>query len=87
MRVFVTFGLLFVGAGGLIALRFLHFLLIRQGQGHIQSLILASILLIFGLLAWLLALLADVIAKNRYLAEEIDYRLKKLEFSKWRKTI
>ncbi len=82
LRVFVMLGLAFGSLGALISFRFLYFFIIGEGQGHIQSLILAAVLLIFGFQAFLLALLADVIAKNRYLDEEINYRLKRARFER-----
>lgn len=80
LRVFLAVGVLLLGLGGIISIRFLYLFLIGEGQGHIQSLILASIMLVFGFQAILLALLADVIAKNRFLAEEINYRAKKIHY-------
>jgi hypothetical protein len=47
--------------------------------GHIQSLILAAILIIVGFQILLIGLLADLIANNRKLLEETVYRVRKLE--------
>lgn len=59
--------------GAFVGARFLYFLAIGEGDGHVQSLILASILLIVGFQAGLAALLADVIAANRKLLEDVRY--------------
>ncbi len=78
LRVFLTLG---VGPflGGLFFLaRFMAFYLGGQGQGHVQSLIAAAILIVLGLQAFLLGLLADLIARNRQLSEDVSYRLKKI---------
>lgn len=80
LTVFISLGAVLLTLGGLISVRFLIFFLAGEGQGHVQSLILASILLVFGFQAMLLALLADVIAKNRLLAEDINYRVKRLSY-------
>jgi len=44
-----------------------------MGNGHIQSLILAAILLLMGLQSLLNAFVADLLAANRKLLENIRY--------------
>ena len=51
------------------------------GVGHIQSLILAAVLLIVGFQVLLIGLLADLIGFNRKLMEEVLYRLRKSELA------
>jgi len=82
LRVFFALGMLPFLAGGLLLIRFLYFYSIGDGTGHIQSLILASILVVLGFQTFLLGLLGDLIAKNRHLSEEANYRLKKAEFGR-----
>jgi hypothetical protein len=53
-----------------------------EGSGHIQSLILASILLGIGFQTMLTAFLADLLAVNRRLMEDVQYRVKILEYSR-----
>jgi len=79
LRVFVGIGLALLIGGFVLAGRYLYFFAIGEGQGHVQSLILATILLIMGFLSFLLGMLADLIAKNRRLSEEALYRLRKLD--------
>jgi glycosyltransferase involved in cell wall biosynthesis len=79
LRVFLLLGTLPFLAGVLLLCRFLYFYAIGDGAGHIQSLILASILVVLGFLTFLLGLLGDLIAKNRHLSEETNYRLKRLQ--------
>jgi glycosyltransferase involved in cell wall biosynthesis len=68
---------------GLIpTIRFLYFFSIGQGNGHIQSLILACTLLIIGFTTFMIGLVADVIATNRKLLEDIQYRVRKQEYEK-----
>jgi hypothetical protein len=65
------------GVLGLVLLfRYAYFYVIGQGQGHIQSVIVGSVLMILALQVFLLGLLADLIAKNRQLNEEAGYRLR-----------
>lgn len=72
-RFFGTIGLTLFGAGFLIGLRFLYkWIMADFGyDGHIQSLILASSLLIIGFHTILIAFVADLLAANRKLLEEI----------------
>jgi glycosyltransferase involved in cell wall biosynthesis len=79
LRVFISLGIVPFVAGGLLVVRFLYFYLSGDGSGHIQSLVVASILLVLGLQTFFLGLLADIIAKNRYLIEETHYRIKKTQ--------
>ncbi|WP_442498296.1 glycosyltransferase family 2 protein [Methylobacter sp. sgz302048] len=75
-RFFGTIGALLFGAGFLIGLRFLLNYLSGEGGGHIQSLILAGTLLAMGFQAILVAFLADLLAANRKLLEDVRFRLK-----------
>ncbi len=72
-------GLALLIGGVVLAGRYLYFFAIGEGQGHLQSLILATILMLMGFLSFLLGMLADLIAKNRRLSEEALYRLRKLD--------
>lgn len=66
--------------GGLIPmLRFLSFYLDGMGDGHIQSLIFGSVLLMIGFQVLVMGFLGDVISFNRHLMEDILYRVKKIE--------
>ena len=67
--------------GFLLGLRFLYFYFTGD-SGHIQSLILAAILLIISFQIIVLAFIADTINANRKINEEILYRIKKKEFSR-----
>jgi len=73
---------LFILPGLLIAIRFLILFLARQGAGHVQSLILATILLIVGVQIFILGLVADLLATNRRLLEDALYRVRRLELDK-----
>lgn len=75
-RFFATIGCLFLIPGGLLGLRFLYFYFNHAGQGHIQSLILAAVLIITGVQVGLIAVLADLLSINRKLLEDIQTRLK-----------
>lgn len=76
-KFFMAVGATTFGIGVLIGLRFLVFFFTGNGNGHTQSLILASILLGLGFQTILFAFLADLVAANRRLMEEVRYRLRK----------
>ncbi len=68
---FGTIGLVLFSIGFLIGVRFLIKFFAGEGLGHVQSLILASSLLIIGFQTILIAFMADLLAANRKLLEEI----------------
>lgn len=77
LKTFFAIGALLMLAGIAIGVRFLYL-----GGGHVQSLILASVFLIAGFQTMLIGLLADLIAVNRRLSEDMLIRLKRLEMPK-----
>ncbi|TKB06003.1 glycosyltransferase family 2 protein [Desulforhopalus sp. IMCC35007] len=81
-RFFVTIGASILTVGLLLGIRFLAFYFSGSGDGHIQSLILTSILIGTGFQVILVAFLSDLQSVNRRLMEDIQYRLKKKEYRK-----
>jgi glycosyltransferase involved in cell wall biosynthesis len=79
LKTFAYIGALIFGTGFIIGLRFLYHYLIGNGGGHIQSLILAAVLLIVGFQVVIIGLLADVIGSNRQLIERVLYRVRKIQ--------
>jgi glycosyltransferase involved in cell wall biosynthesis len=76
-RFFLALGSLAFFFGSLIGIRFLYFYFFtHDASGHIQSLILTSILLGMGFQAFALAFLADLLAVNRRLMEDVQYRIR-----------
>jgi len=84
LRVFMSVGLLLILGGSIPGIRFLWFFLQGDRVGHVQSLILAAILIIVGFQILLIGLLADLIANNRKMLEETLYRIRKLELDRGR---
>jgi glycosyltransferase involved in cell wall biosynthesis len=78
-RFFMAIGLTLFCAGLLGGLRFLYYYIFGSGTGHVQSLIFASILLGIGFQTMLTAFLADLLAVNRRLMEDVQYRIRKIE--------
>jgi glycosyltransferase involved in cell wall biosynthesis len=79
LKTFFLIGALLFLTGSAIGARFLWFYLTEGSAGHIQSLILAAVLLISGFQTALIGLLADLISVNRKLSEEILIRQKKTD--------
>lgn len=80
MVLFFSAAAMFFALGTLAGLRFLWFFLTDGGAGHVQSVIFASLCLILGALLFIVGLLADLVATNRRLLENIQYQLRRSEF-------
>ena len=63
-KVFTSIGFLTFAAGLAISFRFLYFYFNNDGQGHLQSLLLAAVLMIVGFQVMLIGLVADVISRT-----------------------
>lgn len=72
-------GLIFLLGTGL-GVRFLFYFFQGNGAGHIQSLILCSMLIVLGGETILLGFMASLTAANRKILEDIQYRVKKLDY-------
>jgi glycosyltransferase involved in cell wall biosynthesis len=79
LKTFTIVAAAFLLPGLILGLRFLYFLIFGAGAGHIQSLILAAVLLIVGFQMLVLGMVADLLAANRRLMEDTLYRVRKIE--------
>lgn len=79
LRFFTSIGGILFFSGMLLGGRFLYYALNGSGGGHIQSLILAAILIILGFQTIVMGLLSDIIAANRKILEDVQYRVRKLD--------
>lgn len=64
-------------AGLVPGVRFAYLYFTEGAAGHIQSLILSAVLLILGFQIFVLGVIADLIAANRKLIENVLYRVRK----------
>ncbi len=70
----------FIVPGIFLGLRYLYFReVLGEGQGHIQSVVLAGVFLILGFMIFLIGLVADINASSRRLLEEVLYRQRVLD--------
>jgi glycosyltransferase involved in cell wall biosynthesis len=79
LRVFSTIGGAFLVAGLALSSRYLYFVAIGEGRGHVQSVVVAAVLLLLGFQVWLIGLLADLVRCNRQILESILFRMKRDE--------
>ena len=88
MRIFMTYrsfwffaapGTIMFTFGLALASRYLAYFLAGRGAGHVQSVILAALLLGSGITLILVGLLADLISVNRKLLEHVDDRIHRLD--------
>ncbi len=80
MKVFTMISTIFIFVGMMIGIRFLFFYFNGDGGGHVQSLILATMMIIIGFQTFVTGLQADIISANRKILEDMQFRIKKLEF-------
>ena len=79
-RFFTGLGAIPLILGILLGIRYLILLAMGAGQGNIQSLILCSLLIMIGVLVIVLGVLADTIAANRKILQDIQYHVRKLDY-------
>jgi len=80
MRIFSTLGLIAFSAGVAVGVRFLYFYFFTEHHDlHVQSLILAAVLMLAGFQMVLTGIAADLINSSRSLLEDVSYRLRRME--------
>lgn len=82
MRFFMMPGLASFAVGTLVGIRYLYLLGIGEGGGHVQSLILATVLLLVGIQTILFGFVAELLGNNRKLLEEIQYRARRADYDR-----
>ncbi len=79
LKFFTTLGTIIFLAGFALGLRFLYFYAIGEGDGRIQSTILAALLMGTGGFLGVMGLVVDLIAVNRKLLEKLQWKMALLE--------
>lgn len=79
LRFFLILGAIPFTIGFGLGLRWLIYFLMGTDRTRIPSLILASILMLMGFQLWILGLVADLMAVNRKVLEEIQLRMRRAE--------
>ena len=81
LRIFSVLSAILIGSGTVLGLRFVYYnYFLKEGTGHIQSLILAAVLLIVGFQVFTIGLVADLVSANRKILEETIFLVRKQEY-------
>ena len=81
LRFFITLGSIPLLLGFILGVRYLVFIAQGTAAGHIQSLILASILIMIGFMTYVMGILADTIAATRKILEDVQYHARRTDYS------
>jgi glycosyltransferase involved in cell wall biosynthesis len=81
LKIFTYVGVTIIIVGALISSRFFYTFMTERvtWARHLQSLLIAGVVVIIGVQVLLIGLLADVISANRKLLEDLLYRVRSLE--------
>jgi glycosyltransferase involved in cell wall biosynthesis len=79
LKVFLLLGSLLLGAGLVLGLRYAWYWWMGDITGHVQSAILSVLLLILGFQTLQWGIMADLVASNRKLLEDVLYRVRTME--------
>ena len=80
LQFFMLLGSVPVLAGIILGIRFLVRFFMGNGQGNVQSLILVSLLITIGVMMWVIGILADTIAANRKIMQDVQMRVRKMDY-------
>ena len=80
LQFFMILGSVPVIAGIILGIRFLIRFFMGNGSGNIQSLILVSLLITIGVMMWVIGILADTIAANRKIMQDVQMRVRKMDY-------
>jgi glycosyltransferase involved in cell wall biosynthesis len=80
LKMFFYIGTILSVIGFIPIIRFGFFYFTEGGAGHIQSLVLGGVFMLMGFIAYLIAMLTDLISFNRQLLEMTLERVRRLEF-------
>ena len=67
-------------AGIALGIRFLILSDLGETGGHVQSLILSTILILMGFITYVIGLVSDILAKERAILEDAQYHIRRLEY-------
>lgn len=80
-KFFTMLSLVPLVCGLALGIRFLVIFANGSGSGNVQSLILCSLLIMIAALIWVVGLLADVIAANRKILEDVQRRVREIDYT------
>ena len=77
---FTILGSIPFAIGVILGIRFLIFFFSGNSAGHIQSLILASTLIMMGFMTWVVGVLSDTISAERKILEDVQYHARRADY-------
>ena len=77
---FTILGTILSLIGAVVLIRFLVFYFQGMGSGHIQSLVIACMLITIGVVGFFFGLLGDTVAANRKILEELQFEVRKMDY-------
>lgn len=80
LKFFGVIGTIFCLLGSTLGIRYIVYLCLGEGAGHVQSLILVAIFMLTGVISYLIGLQADVIAANRKILEDVQYHSRRTDY-------
>ncbi|GHU12770.1 glycosyl transferase [Spirochaetia bacterium] len=86
LKTFLFFGFLFLLAGIAIDIRFLVFYFRGDKNYHTPSLILATTFIVIGIQTIVMGFIADIISRNRKILEDIQKRVRNLDYGEHKNT-
>ncbi len=78
---FTAIAAVFVAAALALGIRFIVYMFMGEGDGHIQSLVLMAILAVVGMQIGIFGLIADAISGCRKVLDETLYHVKQIEYN------
>ncbi len=81
LKFFTILGSVPFGIGVILGIRFLVLACRGQSGGHVQSLILASTLLMMGFMTYVVGILADTISAERKILEDAQYHARRADYA------
>ena len=82
LKFFLAIGGAVAAVGLAFVIRFVVIAIVDSPEGHIQSLVLAAMLIMVGIQFIISGLQADIISANRKILEDIQYRIRRQDYSK-----
>ncbi|MGN1423002.1 MAG: phage holin family protein, partial [Oscillospiraceae bacterium] len=81
LKTFLAIAGVFILAALILAVRFVVYLCLGDGGGHIQSLVLMAVLAIVGIEIGIFGLVADAISGCRKVMDETLFHVKRIEYN------
>ena len=82
LRFFTLLGSIPFFLGTLLCVRWIVLFFLGTARSHVPSLVVAAVLILIGIQLWIFGLVADLLAVNRQLLEDIQLRLRRADIER-----